>query len=942
MNSRSRRFEPVALSGRNRGLLPLATASMALALSAVGAEAGCTIDNATVGSCDSSGVTVTAGFGSSTLTVDGVNSIGIFYSPPPNTPSGTFTQTLTVTGGSVLDSTGGQSGVNGGSGISMVSTGSGNNANVTQNSTAIIEAGVVIDSHARYGGAVFLRSEGAGDVVIDNSGMVTAVGIHDDNTPFTNAEVEDGAVVDGLTATTHLGAATVINRGSVTAMSGRGLYADGNFAAATVDNNGYVTAINAPMQTSSIRNMAGATVEAQLAGARAIAYYGLASVDNAGTVHSVTRQALVAWSKAGDAIVVNSGTATADDRNAVQAATERGNATIINSGIVSASMAPTDTLGADYGYSGLRANVDFAGTVTIVNSGTVTAAYDAAVVAHTPSVDATVTNSGTLNGLSGVFISNGAGQGTIDTINDTAADTVGSNTIAGTARLVNSGSIAAVNYGAYLDATHTVVKNSGSITASIGTGVVTNATVSAVVDNSGTISGEAYGVDAYSATTVTNRGTISGSAGAAVRFNANGNRLNVYDGSAFEGGIAFQNTTGNRISFYTGSYTLAVQDYLLDQNTIKLRGSARTLITSGLNGAGTGDILVVDTSGSTAVDRSAAVMQNQVSGVLRDIMDLDTERGAAVLPPAGSGGALGYAAEGKPAASPTLRVFNDGRGQSVAVDPAGTLFWMRGFYGTRDQSADGAAAGSDAHQYGTLAGADRVYEDWRIGAFGGAGRTSNTLSDGSASLDADMALAGLYARRSFGMLAFDASLTGGYVWADAERRIGGGDVAKGSFDGRFISPELALSAKYALAPNWTLRPSLGIRYVATQFDGYTESGSSQNVRYDSRSSQSLEERFDARLGYRIDTGAGQPSTVWIGGGATATQWFDKGGYGASVSGADFTVKPVGDKTVYGGSLAVGFDLKLSGSASLFGSFEHAQFTDRSRTDVARGGFKVAF
>lgn len=941
MNFRSRCLGSVAPAGSLWGLGPWAAASLALALSTVGAEAGCTTDNATVASCDSTGINVTAGSGSSTLTVDGVNSIGIFYSPPPNTPSGTFTQTLTVTGGSVLDSSGGQGGVNGGSGISMVSTGSGNNDNVTQNSTAIVASGVTINSHARYGGAVFLRSEGAGDVAIDNSGNVTAVGIHDDNTPFTNAEVNGGAVVDGLTATTHLGAATVVNRGAVTAMSGRGLYSDGNYAAATVDDDGHVTAVNGPMQTSSIRNTAGATVESYLAGARAIAYYGLASIDNAGTVHSVARQALIAWSNAGDATVINSGTAIADDRNAVQAATERGNATIINSGIVTAAVAPTDSLGTDYGYSGLRANVDFAGTVTIVNSGTVTALSDAAVVAHTPSGDATVTNSGTLNGLSGVFISNGAGQGTIDTINDTAATTVGSNTIDGTARLVNSGRITAVNTGVYLDATHAVVKNSGSITASIGTGVVTYATGSAVIDNSGTISGEGYGVDAYSATTLTNRGTISGSAGAAVRLNANGNRINVYDGSAFEGGVAFQNTTGNRINFYTGSYTLAVQEYLLDQNTIKLRGSARTLITSGLNGAGTGDILVVDTSGNSATDRSAAVMQNQVSGILRDIMDLDTERSATVLPSSG-GGALGYAAEAKPAQNPTLRVINDGRGQSIAVDPAGTLFWMRGFYGTRDQSSDGAVAGSNAHQFGTLAGADRVYEDWRIGAFGGAGRTSNTLSNGSASLDADMALAGLYARRSFGMLSFDASLTGGYIWADAERRIGGGDVAKGSFDGRFISPELALSAKYALGPNWTLRPSLGVRYVATQFDGYRESGSSQNVRYDSRTSQSLEERFDARLGYRTDNGAGLASTVWVGGGATATQWFDRGGYGASVSGVDFTVKPVGDKTVYGGTLAVGFELKASASTSLFGSFEHAQFTDRSRTNVARGGLKVAF
>lgn len=907
------------------------------------AFAGCTATNLTVANCDSTQIVLAPNPGTSSAVVDNVSSVGIFADAGRPNATGTYTESLILSGTTVLDNSVGHFNVNGGAGISMGWIDNPNNgSNVTSNANLTISSGVTINSHAQYGGAVFLRTEYAGNLSVNNAGTVISLGVDNTNTAFSNAAVNSGAsFVDGLTATTALGAVSVVNSGSVTAYSGRGLYADGNSSADTRSDCCTVTGFTgAPEETVSLVNTATGVVNAYLAGMRAVDYYGLATITNAGTVHSTARQALVAWSAWGDSNVSNSGTATADDRNAIVAATETGNATILNSGTVVASMASTGTQSAGIGYSGLRAYADTTGNVSITNTGDVTANYDAAVVAHTPSGNAIVTNAGTLKGLNGVFIDSGAGIGSVDTVNDTNA--TATNTIAGTATFVNTGTVTAVNYGAYLDGTSNSLTNTGKITASSGTGVVTGSGGRATITNSGAISGTAYGLDLGAATTVNNSGTISGGA-AAIRFDVGGNTLNVVNSSIFTGGVAFQSTASNTINFYTGSYTLPVKDYLLASNSIYLLGTAKTLVTSGLDGSGTGNIQVVDTSVVGALDRATVDVLGQVSGVIGDILDLDIERPDATLAPRVHGGALAYAEDEPAAKTPIAIVLNERADQALAIDDARNLYWMRGFYGTRHQDGDATLAGSLAHQYGTVAGVDHLYDDWRIGAYGGAGRAATTLSGDAGSLDANMALAGVYARRSFGQLSFDTALTGGWIWATTDRGINlGSSDAHGSFGGRFVSPEAALSVKYALDRNWSLTPILKARYIATFFDAYTETGSSQNVSYDSQATQNLEERLDLRLSSRLTKPNELPSTFWVQGGVLSTQRLAGAAYGASVSGAEFTVQPVSDAVVYGGTLSVGVDIAMTQQTSVFGNLEGALLSDGSQSFRARGGLKIGF
>ncbi|MDR3464695.1 MAG: autotransporter domain-containing protein, partial [Xanthobacteraceae bacterium] len=822
---------------------------------------------------------------------------------------------------------------NAGAGLSMGWTRNNPGDAVTVNAGVLIGSGVVINSHPQYGGAVFLREEYAGNLTIDNSGTVISLGVDNTNTALTDAAVNAGNSVDGLTASTNLGYVTIVNRGLVTAYSGRGIYGDANYSAVTGPGGD-------PQQTVSLQNTATGSVDAFLAGMRAVDYYGLATIQNDGYVHSVARQALVAWSAFGDASITNTGTAVADDRNAVVAMTEVGDATLFNSGTVTASMAQTGTLGTGIGYSGLRAVVDTSGNVSILNTGTVTANFDAAIAAHTPQGNATVTNTGTLSGLSGVFISSGAGIGSIDTIYDSTATST--NTINGTATFVNAGTVTAVTYGAYLDGTTNSLTNSGTIAATAGTAVVTGTGGSGIVTNSGTISGAIYGLNLGAATTLTNTGTISGNT-AAVLFGVGGNTLNVYDPARFLGGVNFASTGSNTLNFHTGSYTLPVQNYLLTGagNGINLLGSAKTLITNDLNGSGTGNVIVVDTAAVSSLNQVTADVQRQVSGVISDIMNLDIGRTTVLLPPPTSTSA--YGEEERKTNAATLAI-NGSPDQQLVLDAAGNLFWLRGFVGARWQSTTGTALAANAQQYGTLAGIDHLYEDWRLGVYAGAGHTTTRLVDNSGGLNTDIGLAGLYARRSFdNAVIFDTALTAGHLWANSTRGINNGaETALGTFGGWFVAPEAAVSLKVPIGRNWTLTPSLRATYVATAYDAYTEHGSSQNVSYGAHTTQSLEEQFSAELAYQVMTVANLPSRFWVGLGTSSTQRIGAPGYGATVSGSDFTVAALGSSVVYGGSTSVGFDLMLNRQTSLFGSVEGELFSDRSRSAIGRLGLKIAF
>ena len=175
------------------------------------------------------------------------------------------------------------------------------------------------------------------------------------------------------------------------------------------------------------------------------------------------------------------------------------------------------------------------------------------------------------------------------------------------------------------------------------------------------VSGGTYGIEiGGSGSTINSSGRISGGS-AAIWYNGSNNTLNVYNSALFNGAVDFNSTTGNTINFHTGSYTLAVEDYLVNSNQINVKDKSLTLITSGIDpDTKAGNIVVVDNKAVSASPGMVRDFAGGILGLVGDIIDIDAPRPART-----SGAPLGYAdTTGRP--SPT-----DIQTGSLASSPPG-------------------------------------------------------------------------------------------------------------------------------------------------------------------------------------------------------------------------------------------------------------------------------
>ncbi|OYX71880.1 MAG: hypothetical protein B7Y95_12015 [Rhizobiales bacterium 32-66-11] len=456
----------------------------------------CTVTGTTtLVQCDSTFASVSMVPGTGSLTVTDLTTVGVAYVSPLTT--GTYDQTVTITGNTVINNPA-YSGL-----IMQFGTNSGGTViPVTVNAAVTVGAGVSITSHDGFG-AVWVRNDYGGSISIDNAGTLLS--------SWTATVYPPSAALD---ATTNLGAVTVVNSGSVTSVNGRGIYADGNYRGPT----------DGTAQTVSVTNTAAGTVSSMGASIRVIDYFGLAQIINDGTVNSTLQQGLVTWSAAGDSLIRNSGHVTSGNDNAVFAMSEIGSSTIVNSGTVTATGDPTldaahSALTSPQGMNGLRTSAYTSGDVSITNTatGSVTSNRDAGIRAETPTGNATVVNDGSVTGVYGIVVNSGIGTGTTDATVPT---------IAGTARVTNTGTVNASDVAVLIDATTNILVNSGTI-----------ATTGAIAVQTG--NGNA---------TVTTSGRISAGSpsGTAISFGSGRNRLVLADTATLVGNVV-NASTGNTL-----------------------------------------------------------------------------------------------------------------------------------------------------------------------------------------------------------------------------------------------------------------------------------------------------------------------------------------------------------------------------------------------------------
>jgi len=513
--------------------------------------------------------------GAGSLTVDGVETVSVIYASP-QTP-GVYDQTVILTGATFIDNPAYsglvmQFGTTPDSPPQPVA--------VTVNATVEIGANVVANSGPGGFGTIWVRNDYAGTIDIDNAGTVTGT--------FTDSNT---AAISGVS---NLGAVTITNSGSVISTGGRGIYADGN-------HNG------ADDATVSVINTATGSVQATTAGIRVIAYNGLASITNDGTVGSTLFQGLIAWSADGDATITNGGTVTSNTDNAVYAATNVGTATVTNSGTVTATGdtafdAARALIRAPVGYSGLIGTASTSGDIFITNeaTGIVTASRDSAIRAATPQGDVTIVNAGSLTGLTGIYVDSGL-SGALTSATAHAID--------GDVSVTNSGTVAATSYAVWLDGTTNLLANSGTIQTTGDTAVYTG-------------NGD---------TTVINTGTIAASSASetAISMGSGNNRLVLSDTATLVGRV--ENVSSGNTLELTGSATGS-----LDLGTVHAAGQFQGFSQLAKSGSGTWTITGGGSSitDSLAVNQGTLVLQGTLSVVTASVGSDDVD-GRAVL--AGTG-----------------------------------------------------------------------------------------------------------------------------------------------------------------------------------------------------------------------------------------------------------------------------------------------------------------
>jgi outer membrane autotransporter protein len=629
----------------------------------------------------------------------------------------------------------------------------------------------------------------------------------------------------------------------------------------------------------------------------------------------------------------------------------------------------------------------YAGVSTLTNSGTISALATGTSRAITIQTGATGTisntASGTITGPGNVIVASGTATVNNDgAISATAEPTIGrgvsympaiSVLSGGRLMLTNRGTITAKGAAIQVasGAASASITNSGTISATSTSTLVNaagifldNTTGGTTVTNSGTISGTRYGVYLNSGTmTLTNSGTITGGT-SAVFLKTGGNTLNIYNGAVFTNGIDYNNTAGNTTNFYTGSYTLGVKKYATGTNTIRLFGANTTLVTSGLDNTGTGNIVIVDNSARVYSTAAASSVANSTSSVVSDVLlqdvgvvdvipqDIGSDAAPPVAPSAYSNtrkvskktsratAAFAEVLGSSGAAKATDLVLN-GSGQTV--DQYGNLVWTRAFGGAQFNDPYGTASGQRSYSGGAMFGYDWHTDGWRVGGFAGLGRvrTNQTLS--SDYVTTDTVFGGVYGRRSLGKFNLDATFAGGSLNEHTRRFVNNGtEIARGDFNGYFMSPEAALGYNIDLGDGLTATPTGRFRYVGAFLNGYTETGSSQNVTYGSSFSNMLEERAEVRLTRTVKSTDGLTSSFYVQAAAIAAQRVGPANFSASVLGTSFAVGDGYARSKAGASLGVGFTYKVAPQFDLYGSLDGAAFTDKSYSVSARGGFKVAF